>query len=942
MRELSSGASRSPLANSLARRFALLAAALAAAALLLITVTSWWLVERQHEAAVRILEHKESEFHAATIGRTLHALALRMDEVAGSSILATGLVDSAGKETYLTPYLASIRQVNGIPIQILFADFEGKEISRNGPLAFTPEQLDWLRNQLESGRSDAQVFGAVDHPHLVAARLIVDARTPSAEGAVLYRIALADLGLVPGAHLTWGAEPGAPARPHTNVVPIDAPPIFQQLGLHLVERHPLVPKAGLLAQYALILVVALALAVAVYLAGSRLALTLTAGLRRLEAFSSSVMRHGPGRQRAETSGTSEVAGLARSINHMLDRLNEQHSLLQQETDKLHQLANTIPQLAWIATPEGTIHWYNQRWYAYTGSQPDEDGASLWARTSPEAGARIRAALAAGDAFQLTIPLVGADGVARAFYTSAAPLRGADRRIVQWFGTNTDVSPIERAERAVRDSEERLREGLVAARMAVWDLDPHKGTISFSANAHDVFGCDPQNLGTGWEMLHPEDRDDLRRAIESALLDCGQFEKVVRDDNRETGWLDMRGRVVCDEACATRSVRGIAIDITQRKRAEDALVAANRRKDDFLAMLAHELRNPLAPISTAAEILQRMPTEPRVREISEIIGRQADHMNNLVHDLLDVSRVTRGLITLDRQVVPVDELVSSAVEQVRGLIDARGHRLTQNLHPGAVCVWADRTRMVQVLVNLLNNAAKYTPEGGALTLTTEADAEEVRICVSDNGIGITSDLLPHVFELFIQAERSPDRSQGGLGLGLTLVRNLTELHGGVVTAASGGPGCGSQFTVCLPRAQEADGSAPLPAGAPPSEVDSRGVRIMVVDDNADAALSLAILLESHGFDVETAHSASRALERVSSGTPPQALLLDIGLPDLDGYQLARQLRSLPQTHAALLIAVTGYGQPEDQARSQAAGFDHHMVKPVDSRKLVTLLAGIEAK
>jgi signal transduction histidine kinase/ActR/RegA family two-component response regulator len=443
----------------------------------------------------------------------------------------------------------------------------------------------------------------------------------------------------------------------------------------------------------------------------------------------------------------------------------------------------------------------------------------------------------------------------------------------------------------------------------------------------------------WNAVHPDDLPGLKEAVRKALDSRGQYEKVVRMPGPEGGyiWIEVRGRVVCDQQGKAVAVRGTSLDITQRKRAEDALVVANRRKDDFLAMLAHELRNPLAPIATAAEILQRIPVEPRVRELSRIIGRQSEHMNNLVHDLLDVSRVTRGLIKLERKPVPVAEIVAGAVEQVRSLIDGRHHTLQLEADGNQAWIDADPTRMVQVVANLLNNAAKYTPEGGRLVLATEADAQDVCIRVRDNGIGIAPELQPHVFELFIQAERSPDRSQGGLGLGLTLVRALTELHGGSVAVHSGGAGQGSEFTIRLPRiAAPAALQAPAPAAQTPA-ADGResAVTVLVVDDNADAANSLAMLLEAGGYTVAVEFDAQRALQRAAR-EGPQVLLLDIGLPQMDGYELARRLRATPATHEALLIAVTGYGQAQDRALSRAAGFDYHLVKPVDVEQLMRML------
>jgi len=391
-----------------------------------------------------------------------------------------------------------------------------------------------------------------------------------------------------------------------------------------------------------------------------------------------------------------------------------------------------------------------------------------------------------------------------------------------------------------------------------------------------------------------------------------------------------------------SVSGIFVegyDVSERKRADEALRAADRRKDEFLAMLAHELRNPLAPISAAAQLLKLIRVdEPRVHQTSEIIARQVEHMTSLIDDLLDVSRVTRGLITLEKQSLDLGNIVASAVEQVRALIESRRHRLTVQMPAAHVQVFGDRTRLVQVLTNLLNNAAKYTQPGGEIQLRTEIDHDQIVLGVRDNGIGIAPELLPHVFELFTQAERSPDRSQGGLGLGLALVKSLLKLHDGTVSVHSEGPGQGSEFIVRLPYSIDPMKTSEYSTNGGAMQISAEALRLMVVDDNADAANSVALLLESEGHIVSVEYNGKSALERARIETP-KIFLLDIGLPDMDGYELARRLRSIPETSRAVLIALTGYGQAQDRVRSKAAGFDYHLVKPADIARLSALLAQI---
>lgn len=376
------------------------------------------------------------------------------------------------------------------------------------------------------------------------------------------------------------------------------------------------------------------------------------------------------------------------------------------------------------------------------------------------------------------------------------------------------------------------------------------------------------------------------------------------------------------------------ELVFRREAEAKLRDADRRKDEFLAMLAHELRNPLAPIGMAAKVLRVGQVTPdRVQQTCEIIDRQIRHMTKLLDDLLDVSRVTRGLVVLTQGLHDIAAIVRDAVEQARPLIDARRHRLSLTVPTQAAHVRGDGTRLVQIVTNLLNNAAKYTPEGGVIELELKLDAGIVHIVVRDNGNGIDASLLPHIFDLFVQGERSFDRAQGGLGIGLALVKSLVEQHGGNISVASGGHGAGSEFTIRLPRAQEAAPVLEMPQHD--NAAESRTLNILIVDDNADAADMLSMYLGSVGHQLHVAYEGHRGLA-LAKEAAPDVLLLDIGLPDIDGYQLAQRFRALPQTAHATLIALTGYGQDSDRERSIAAGFDHHLTKPVDVAALLRLL------
>ncbi|WP_245549318.1 hybrid sensor histidine kinase/response regulator [Noviherbaspirillum massiliense] len=368
--------------------------------------------------------------------------------------------------------------------------------------------------------------------------------------------------------------------------------------------------------------------------------------------------------------------------------------------------------------------------------------------------------------------------------------------------------------------------------------------------------------------------------------------------------------------------------------------ADQRKDEFLAMLAHELRNPLAPIGAAAQLLELVSADAdRVKKTGEIISRQVEHMTGLIDDLLDIARVTRKLIKLVKGPVDVRQVLSEAVEQVNPLIRQRQHDLVLHLSPDPAIVLGDYKRLVQVVVNLLNNAAKYTPESGHISVHLRVPADEVVLEVSDNGIGMDPELVVRIFDLFSQGKRNSDRAQGGLGLGLSLVKNLVELHGGKVWAKSEGPGKGSTFTVHLPRlASDSPGAPDYPAAKEQVSRTVQPLRVLVVDDNVDAANMMDMLLNASGHEAATEYTASKALEHAQR-TPPQICLLDIGLPDMDGYELARRLRVMPEMEKAVLIAVTGYGQEQDKKKSNEAGFDYHLVKPINTAKLLALLAQI---
>jgi PAS domain S-box-containing protein len=484
--------------------------------------------------------------------------------------------------------------------------------------------------------------------------------------------------------------------------------------------------------------------------------------------------------------------------------------------------------------------------------------------------------------------------------------------------------------------------------------------SWNAGAERLFGYSPaEAIGQSMTLIIPTER----RAEESEILRrirrgerVEHFETVRVAKNGQTLDVSLTISPVRDRHGRVVGASKVGRDITARKRAaEEAQAAqkllresrdqlqrlnaelseADRRKDEFLAVLAHELRNPLAPIRNAVHYLGlKASPDPALRNARDIIDRQIRHLVRLVDDLLDISRISSGKIGLQKERVSLSLIVTNAVEASRPAIESENHQLTVSLPTEPVYLEADLTRLAQVLQNLLNNAAKYTPPGGRIELHAGFDGHSVAIRVVDSGIGIPREMLPRVFDMFTQVDRSIERSSGGLGIGLTLVQRLVELHGGTVEARSEGQDKGSEFIVRLPASMESSADA---APANSSDVKSvRRVRVLIVDDNIDSADTLTEMLRASGHDVDTAYDGAAALGAVDSHRP-EVVLLDIGLPKVNGYDVARKIRQRDPQRRIVLVAVTGWGQDEDRRRSQHAGFDHHLVKPVDPASLDRIFA-----
>jgi PAS domain S-box-containing protein len=449
----------------------------------------------------------------------------------------------------------------------------------------------------------------------------------------------------------------------------------------------------------------------------------------------------------------------------------------------------------------------------------------------------------------------------------------------------------------------------------------------------------EQQGFGWtNAVHPEDLPHVRECVESAKRSRTLYSASLRlwhASSHAYRHMEARGVPVFDEAGDLREWIGTCRDVEERKKAEDVLRNADRRKDEFIAVLSHELRNPLMPIRNAIQILKlRGGGDMQLAWACNMIERQVTQMAHLLDDLLDLSRIGQKKLELQKLWVSLDSILDAAVEASRPLCEQAGHRFELNALSEPIHLEADSHRLVQAFTNLLNNAVKYTERGGRITLTVRREGRMAVVEIEDNGIGIRPEMLPNIFDLFTQDRPALERSQGGLGIGLSIVKALVEMHGGSVEAFSAGAGLGSRFTVRLPAADRRAVVAEVPTrhAAP-----SRPLKILVADDNADAAESLSVLLEMLGHDVHVASDGEEAL-KINRVFRPDVALLDIGMPKLNGYELARQLRA-EHKRTPVLVAITGWGQRDDLRRAAAAGFDFHLVKPVPPEQLIELIARV---
>ena len=525
------------------------------------------------------------------------------------------------------------------------------------------------------------------------------------------------------------------------------------------------------------------------------------------------------------------------------------------------------------------------------------------------------------------------------------LRDPSGNLTGFLKITRDLTERRRHEEVLRNSEQRFR--LLVEEVkdhALFMLDPEGLVASWNLGAERLAGYTAADvMGRHFSCFYPPESADIglpRQHISLAAQNGNAAtEGWLTRKNGTRYWAELTISALHDRDRGLRGFATITRDLTERNRVA-ALEQSHESAYIFLAMLSHELRNPLAPLMTSVDILRmRNVSDPVVQQTSDVIARQVQHLTRLVDDLMDVSRITSGRIALSHASLDIAVPVARAIELSRPLIDTKRHLLHLSLPEQPVMVSGDLTRLTQVMVNLLNNAAKYTPQGGRIDLTVSAENDSVVIRVRDTGSGMPRELVPRVFELFTQGQRSLDRAEGGLGVGLTLVQKIIALHGGTVTAHSEGVDRGSEFVVRLPRDSAKKVLAPSAQDPESSDEPRHRSRILVVDDNKDAAESMATLLELWGHEVKRTYDGTRALA-MGIDYRPEVIFLDIGLPGMDGYEVAGRLREMPETARAVLVAVTGYGQEEDRRRSRRAGFDHHLVKPVAPETLRLLLTSLE--
>lgn len=639
---------------------------------------------------------------------------------------------------------------------------------------------------------------------------------------------------------------------------------------------------------------------------------------------------------------------------------------------LTQLANCIPQLIWTNDGNGVANYFNNRWYEYTGRSHDESVGRGWQLVvhpgdATESDRKWQESLRNGETFEAEYRLQAANGEYHWFIGRNVPLRNESGDVIGWFGTATEIEELKSAQLSASQSEARLRATLEGAHdFAIITLDANGIIIGWNSGAERAFGyAEEEVVGSHGSILFtPEDRGagipelELEKALQFGRAEDERWH-WHRNGSRfymsgvmapiygtsHAGFVkvarDMTERREADEALRQSEARyrELAEDLS---RAREALLSTDRQKDQFIATLAHELRNPLAPVRSAMELISLTGSQnPQVLWALDVVNRQMRTMTRLIDDLMDVSRISQNKLLLHADRVELGSALRDAIDSVHPQVEAQQQALSVNLPSQPLMLVGDQTRLSQIFANLLDNASKYTQVGGSISVTATVNKNAVTVRIADNGIGIAPDDLDKIFALFTQVRTSSDRGKGGLGIGLSLVQQLVHMHGGTVTVHSEGEGRGSEFVVTLPLAEFGG----MPAAETPefssASLSFPGARVLVVDDNVDAADSLDALLTRLGATVRTAYDGPEAL-RLADEIIPDIVFLDIGLPGMSGHEVAARIRSQPWGEQVALVAISGWGSEQDKRDSHEVGFDRHIVKPAEPARLLQVMSELLAK
>ncbi len=653
----------------------------------------------------------------------------------------------------------------------------------------------------------------------------------------------------------------------------------------------------------------------------RLVAKRTADLREHQAHLEQTVEE---RTAALTASETKYRGLERRYRTYLELTNEWTWV----TDAAGMVTEDLPGLRRF-TGMSLEHILGAAWLETLHPDDRQNAAAVWNQ-----------AVAEKSPYETNFRMRRHDGEYRWVLTRGVPIFDDRGEIVEWAGSCLDITERKQVGDALRESEERFRLFMDNSPGIAWIKDEEGRFVYLSRTFEQRFGVtlDAWRGRTDHDVW-PADIARAFRDNDLAVLRDGQSRQVIEQariaDSLPSWWLISKFLIV--DAAGRRYVAGTGVDITASKQAEEALREADRRKDEFLATLAHELRNPLAPIRNVMHLFrQQGQRDPALRTAQDMVERQLDHMVRLVDDLLDVSRITHGRLQLRRERVALATVLTHAVESSRPHLDQAEHELTISLPPEPIHLDADPVRLMQVFQNLLHNACKYTEPGGRVGITAGLDGGEIVVTVSDNGIGIPPERLPDLFEMFSQIGVAQERAQGGLGIGLALTRGLVRMHDGRIEVRSGGAGKGSAFSVRLPAV--AGTSPPVGESGETQFKPKAGLRILVIDDDRDVADSLAMVLRIDGFEVETAYGGHEGIDAALRFNP-DIILLDIGMPRLDGYGTCRRIRELSGARPPRIVAVTGWGQENDRRRVKEAGFDGHLVKPVPVSAVLALLATV---